>query len=672
MLRNCLLSCLFLLTSLNAFSTMQMRCVAIGAGGDVTINWFNTTSSVDFHAYYIYHSTSAAGPFALEDSILFYNTRTYNDATANANSQSAYYYVVLKSNTNPDEISDTIQAIKLSVLNIGNNGFATLNWNLNHTPPIVSNSPYYKIYRKYTAGGWILIDSVNVTVNAASYVEEITICSDTIKYRVEVADNSGCVSVSNVDGKYFEDVRPPQVPVVDSASMDALGNAVIGWHVNPSVDTKKYVVFQLIGANWVQVGDTLYGINSTFLSTTVNVSSTSQQFRVLAIDSCGNPSAMSLPHRTLLLNGSINKCTASYTLSWNSYINASFTNPFYQVIININGGQDSIVDVTTATSYSVTGLVADTNYCFRIRAILGGMATSTTNSICIVPDIPVAPVFSYIRKVTVSGKDVITVEAFVDTAADVLQYALKRSTSYNGTYSTVATISAGANPVISINDYVNTDRDYYYKVAAIDSCGYAVFFSQVSRSIFLKAEMNDDYTNSLSWNNYSQWNAGVSGYYIQKYTSANPDWQPLAMISYGDDSTYIDAVTNNYSSDGYFCYRIMAIENPGDMYGFTDTVYSNEACAQQKFTVFIPSGFRPGGRSGNFKPIFSFLSSEGYNLKIYNRFGGLIFESKNPGEGWDGTTSGRGAPMGIYHYHLEAKGGNGVDIKQSGSFTLLR
>jgi gliding motility-associated-like protein len=672
MLRNCFLSCLLFLASFNAYSSVEMRCVAVGTGGDVTINWFNTTSSVDFRAYYIYHSTSAGGPFSIEDSILSYATQTYNDATANANSQPAYYFIVLKSNTSLDELSDTIQAIHLSVLNIGNNGLATLNWNIVHTPALVSNSPYYKIYRKYTTGGWTLIDSVNVLFNAPSYVEEVTICSDTIKYRIEVSDNTGCVSVSNVDGKYFEDVRPPQVPLVDSVSMDAAGNAVIGWEVNPSVDTKKYVVFQLIGTNWVQVADTLYGINSTFLSTTVNVSMGSEQFRVLAIDSCGNPSAMSLPHRTLILTGLVNKCTASYNLSWNSYINAAFSSPFYQVILNINSGPDSIVATTTSTTFTVTGLRADTNYCFRIMALLGGGATSTTNSICITPNIPVAPTFSYIKKVTATGTNVITVEAFVDTSGDVSQYALQRSTSYSGPFNTVATIPATANPIISINDYVTIDRDYYYKVAALDSCSHATLYSQVSRSVYLNADINDDYTNSLSWNNYSGWNAGVSTYTVQKFTNASAAWENIATISYGNDSTLRDNITNDYSSDGYFCYRVMAIENAGNIYGFTDTVFSNEDCVQQKASVFIPTAFHPGGHSGNFKPISSFLSSDGYTLKIYNRFGGLIYESSNPSEGWDGTFSGNGAPMGIYHYHLVAKGGNGTDIKQSGSFTLIR
>lgn len=51
----------------------------------------------------------------------------------------------------------------------------------------------------------------------------------------------------------------------------------------------------------------------------------------------------------------------------------------------------------------------------------------------------------------------------------------------------------------------------------------------------------------------------------------------------------------------------------------------------------MPNAFHPGGVNSVFNPSEYFLGLDGYSLEIYNRFGEVIFETKNPGDGWDGT-----------------------------------
>src|SRR5438105_9151402 len=102
----------------------------------------------------------------------------------------------------------------------------------------------------------------------------------------------------------------------------------------------------------------------------------------------------------------------------------------------LNGGPDSILSATTATSFLVTNLIADSSYTFRIMAILGSGYTSTSNRISLVPDLPIAPQFSYIRTVTTQYGSII-INAFVDTAADIYNYRLIRSASPNGPFQTI-------------------------------------------------------------------------------------------------------------------------------------------------------------------------------------------------------------------------------------------
>jgi gliding motility-associated-like protein len=75
---------------------------------------------------------------------------------------------------------------------------------------------------------------------------------------------------------------------------------------------------------------------------------------------------------------------------------------------------------------------------------------------------------------------------------------------------------------------------------------------------------------------------------------------------------------------------------------------------------YIPNAFTPDGDqfNQNFKPVFtSGFDPFDYNLKIFNRWGELIFESMNHEIGWDGTykaTEGT-CPDGVYVWMIEFK-----------------
>jgi gliding motility-associated-like protein len=59
-------------------------------------------------------------------------------------------------------------------------------------------------------------------------------------------------------------------------------------------------------------------------------------------------------------------------------------------------------------------------------------------------------------------------------------------------------------------------------------------------------------------------------------------------------------------------------------------------------------------------------------LKIYNRWGELIFESNNKNNGWDGTYKNKIADVGVYGYFLEAICFDGKSFFKKGNITLVR
>jgi gliding motility-associated-like protein len=59
-------------------------------------------------------------------------------------------------------------------------------------------------------------------------------------------------------------------------------------------------------------------------------------------------------------------------------------------------------------------------------------------------------------------------------------------------------------------------------------------------------------------------------------------------------------------------------------------------------------------------------------IKIFNKFGQLVFESKSSDTPWDGRTNGTPQPLGAYVWLAEGVDINGKTQTQTGSIMLLR
>lgn len=96
---------------------------------------------------------------------------------------------------------------------------------------------------------------------------------------------------------------------------------------------------------------------------------------------------------------------------------------------------------------------------------------------------------------------------------------------------------------------------------------------------------------------------------------------------------------------------------------------------REDFTVFIPNTFTPNGDGLN--DIFNIkglgLKTEGYSMDIFDRWGALIYSTKDALKGWDGTIKGLNAANGVYVYKVKAVGANGEGRKEYvGHVTLMR
>jgi gliding motility-associated-like protein len=99
-------------------------------------------------------------------------------------------------------------------------------------------------------------------------------------------------------------------------------------------------------------------------------------------------------------------------------------------------------------------------------------------------------------------------------------------------------------------------------------------------------------------------------------------------------------------------------------------------------TLYIPNIFSPNSDSFNetFRLNFSGDGSTAavasYSIKIFNRWGKVVFETTDVNSNWDGTINGNEASTGVYYFVVEAKYANGESIlapnQQEGWFQLVR
>jgi gliding motility-associated-like protein len=100
-----------------------------------------------------------------------------------------------------------------------------------------------------------------------------------------------------------------------------------------------------------------------------------------------------------------------------------------------------------------------------------------------------------------------------------------------------------------------------------------------------------------------------------------------------------------------------------------DTVRITMGC---EGSLYVPNIFSPNGDGNN-----DVLYVRGQNLKelsfaVYNRWGQLVFESKDKDAGWDGKYKGKDCPEGVYFYTVNVTFVDGSVTIKNGNVSIVR
>jgi gliding motility-associated-like protein len=138
--------------------------------------------------------------------------------------------------------------------------------------------------------------------------------------------------------------------------------------------------------------------------------------------------------------------------------------------------------------------------------------------------------------------------------------------------------------------------------------------------------------------------------------------------------------STSYSWENGLFYPDRTITQPGQ---YQVTVMNDCSVDRKDFTVtyqqcpcnvFMPNAFTPNGDGINdiFKPRFE-CTSKDYHLKIFDRYGRIIFESSESSRGWDGNIRDGQLPTGVYVWMMEYRNPNNKQVfRKNGTVTLIR
>ncbi|MBL7812746.1 MAG: gliding motility-associated C-terminal domain-containing protein [Bacteroidetes bacterium] len=115
-----------------------------------------------------------------------------------------------------------------------------------------------------------------------------------------------------------------------------------------------------------------------------------------------------------------------------------------------------------------------------------------------------------------------------------------------------------------------------------------------------------------------------------------------------------------------------ALLQVSNTWGCTDTT-SRIFVLKSEELIYVPTSFTPNndGRNDDWGPR-NISAVKEYSLRIFNRWGQVIYETRNPMDAWDGTYKGEPVPDGAYSYDMYMVFLTRKKVRNTGTVTVLR
>ena len=128
-------------------------------------------------------------------------------------------------------------------------------------------------------------------------------------------------------------------------------------------------------------------------------------------------------------------------------------------------------------------------------------------------------------------------------------------------------------------------------------------------------------------------------------------------------------LTYTYNDIGTYTITLDVTNDQGCSDSYTKTIVVHE---QTRF--YLPNSFTPNGDGINdvFMPVQMEVKEGSYSLKLFDRYGNLVFYTTDLNEGWDATINGKKVPTGsTFVYFTTYQDFDGTVYEKTGKVTVI-
>ncbi len=157
----------------------------------------------------------------------------------------------------------------------------------------------------------------------------------------------------------------------------------------------------------------------------------------------------------------------------------------------------------------------------------------------------------------------------------------------------------------------------------------------------------------------------------------------LLLTNLSENFTHTETFIRGFQTLESFKEQTIVFEDTGT-YIITHIAYNENGCSdstlktvfvEAPLNIYVPNAFTPNGDGINDLFTFKITGAESFVIRIFNRWGELVYESSDMDEGWNGRVRNVGseASDGLYTYQLVVGTSfRARDITKHGTVTLLR
>ncbi|MBN2662836.1 MAG: gliding motility-associated C-terminal domain-containing protein [Bacteroidales bacterium] len=378
-------------------------------------------------------------------------------------------------------------------------------------------------------------------------------------------------------------------------------------------------------------------------------------------------SNMSFPQKTIFLTAEWDFCNQIANLNWTKYINKDIQK--YNIFYGTNQNNLQLLTEISPndTSYSTENLLKNTQYYFKIEAVI-----NETNS-C-EPAISVSNFDDFFTGATVIPDTLqnIYVTTIDNSNIEVLFYCsenfgIEKLVLQRDNDELLYEFS-GQQKYLKYNDLTDANLLYYYSIKIVDICGLESFIPQSYNNLVLDV-IDENKNFYLTWNNILINNNAPEFYEIE--VNNNGNWELIKTVqglTNNDHFSYNDIYNNiNYNSDLQFIsFRIIGKYD-------TTFVFSNIIQLPVVGLFSIPNAFNP--YSSNTENSYFTIKCEfvnSYYLEVYTETGSIIFKSDDINYCWSGRYSnGQVVQRGSYIYSITYEDNSGNKHKINGIINVV-